>query len=88
MSSSGNKVVYLSIVKDNVAKKWYQSNNRFLNGEEIAEKLQHLLEEEAHRGYRMLQIIDAFGNFPNKEAVSVTFETPRPSGLIVVFEQV
>ena len=85
--SSGNKVVFLSIVNENVEKKWYQSNNRFLAGEDIAIKLQKLLDDEAHRGYRMVQIIDAFGNFPNKEIVSVTFETPRPSGLIVVFEQ-
>jgi len=89
--SSPAKVDFISTLRDSSNIKWYHSYIRRLTNEEVAEKLQVLIDERAHQGYEFVQTLQNWGslakNGKNDWRDSGHYNS-KPDGLLVIFRKI
>lgn len=85
------KVDFISVLKDPSNIKWYHTQARRLRSEEVAEKLQDLVDERAHQGYEFVQTLQSWGSLAKKDQPAwrdAGQYSNKPDGLLVIFRKV
>ena len=85
--SNAVKVVFFSTIEDQENIKWSQERRRPLPGEEIAKRLEELIADQAHQGYRFVQMTDVHSRTSMKKH-DMSHHHPKPDGMLIVFERV
>lgn len=81
---SAYRVEFLSSIEDQDNRKWTETPRRPLSGEEIAQNLQTLIDDQVHQGYRLQHIMDAHTRTSDRKS-DLSHMHPKPDGLLVVF---
>ncbi len=88
--SSPAKIDFISSLRDTSNLKWYHSYIPRLTSEELAEKLQDLVDERAHQGYEFVQTLQNWGSI-GTQGKSSWRDTgqyiSKPDGLLVIFRK-
>ena len=85
--SNAVKVVFFSTIEDQEDVKWNQEKRRPLPGEELARKLEELIADHMHKGYRFVHMTDVHSRTTMKK-YDMSHHHPKPTGMLVVFERV
>lgn len=85
--SNAVKVVFLSTIEDQETTKWSSPKRRPLMGDEIARRLEELIAEQLHRGYRYVQMNEIHSRTTDNKH-DMSHHHPKPDGLLVIFERV
>ncbi|MEL6656252.1 MAG: hypothetical protein AAFP77_09145 [Bacteroidota bacterium] len=84
--SNAVKVVYFSTIENQEDLKWNEEKRRPLLGEELANKLEELIADQLHQGYRFVHITDVHSRTTMKK-YDMSHHHTKPTGMLVIFEK-